>query len=102
MTTFILKEITRDDFIKIKNFIKTQIHYIDNIIIGLPKNNYNLLLNINIFDNNLIYNFNLNFYQDGSLIEKDNKLSDYILNNIKDYILENLIIVEKKEINIII
>ena len=102
MIPFIIKEINSDDFIKFKNLIKTQISFADNIIINLPRNNH-LLLNINIIDKMLQHNLNLNFHQDGSLTENDNKLSDDKIKIIRDYILLNLVIKEpKKEIIIII
>ena len=101
MIPFILKEIDSDDFIKFKNFIKTQISFADNIIISLPRNNH-LLLNINIIDKMLQHNLNLNFHQDGSLIESDNKLSDDKMKIITDYIITNLIVIIKKEIKIVI
>jgi len=102
MNPIIIKEINCDDFIKLKNFIKKQISFADNIIISLPRNNH-LLLNINIIDKMLIHNLNLKLFQDGSLTENDNKLSDELINILRDYILSNLIVMEeKKEIVIII
>jgi hypothetical protein len=88
---YTLKEITSHEFINLKNFIKNHICPADNIIIGLPRNN-NIIMDISIVISVITMNIiNIQINKNCDIFEINSNLSNDKLQNLKDYIINNLV-----------
>jgi hypothetical protein len=100
-----IKKLEIEDYIKLKQFLKENIPYSDNILMDLPNNlsilETDIVLRVYIVDSNLQNRINFVINNDCSnnyMKIIDNNIEIELIEKIKDYIRQNLI----TKINIII
>jgi len=100
-----IKKLEIEDYIKLKQFLKENIPYSDNILMDLPNNvpilETDIVLRVYIVDSNLQNRINFvinNDYSNNYMKIVDNNIEIELIEKIKDYIRQNLI----TKINIII